>query len=121
MVEKRDFVTLNAEPVNYTYSAPRSGEYVVRVSKAGGSGYNQFYFYAYSWGTSDITSFPVDPEARIQMVFDDSVYTPGRTAKILFQTPFSGKMLVTIERNQVYSYRYLDVVNNSAAMDILVE
>ncbi|MBI3365474.1 MAG: alpha-2-macroglobulin family protein [Ignavibacteriae bacterium] len=121
MTEKSEVVTLGAQPLAYTYSVPRSGEYVVRVSKVDDSGYNQFFFYAYSWGTSDITSFQVDPEARVQIVFDDSVYAPGRTAKILFQTPFSGKMLVTVERNQVYSYRYVDVVNNSASMDIPVE
>ena len=44
------------------------------------------------------------------MVLDKTVYAPGEKAKILFQTPFNGRMLVTVERNRVFSYRYLDVV-----------
>ena len=118
---KSDKVTLSDKPVDFTYTVPRSGEYVVRVSKDGDTGYNQFSFYSYSWGSSDVTSFEVDPEARIDMVFDRKVYGPGDKAKVLFQTPFDGKMLVTVERNQVFSYRYLNVTNNAASLEIPVE
>jgi hypothetical protein len=118
---KSEIVTIADAPLTYSYSVPRSGEYVVKVSKADGAGFNQFFFYSYSWGTADITSFQVDPEARVDVVLDKKVYAPGEKAKVLFQAPFSGKMLVTVERNQVFSYRYLDVVNNAASMDIPVE
>jgi len=118
---KTDHITLGAKPVDYIYSVPRSGEYVVRVSKEGDFGYNQFSFYAYAWGTSDVTSFQIDPEARVEMVFDKPMYHPGDKARILFRAPFSGKMLVTIERNQVYSYTYLDVRDNAASMEITVD
>ncbi len=121
IIEKNDVVTLDSIPVEYAYWASQSGEYIVRVSKSEGAGYNQINFYSYSWGTTDVTSFEIDPEARIQMVFDDSVYTPGQKAKILFKTPFDGKMLVTVERNRIFSYRYLDVTNNSASMELGVD
>jgi uncharacterized protein YfaS (alpha-2-macroglobulin family) len=101
--------------------APRSGDYGIRVSKEGGTGYNQFSFYSCSWGTSDVTSFAVNPEARVDIVFDKPVYAPGEKARVLFQTPFSGRMLVTVERNREFSYRYLDVVNNAASMDLTVD
>jgi len=121
IIEKTDTVTLGTQPVDYLYTVARSGEYIMRVSKAGDNGYNQFSFYSYSWGTSDITSFKVDPEARVQIVFSDSVYAPGQKAKVLFQTPFNGKMLVTVERNQVFSYQYVDVSNNAASVEIPIE
>ncbi|MDH3251167.1 MAG: MG2 domain-containing protein, partial [Ignavibacteria bacterium] len=54
---KSDVVTVNATPTEYSYTAPRSGEYVIRVSRDGETGYNQFSFYAYDWATSDVTSF----------------------------------------------------------------
>ncbi|MCK5573668.1 MAG: alpha-2-macroglobulin family protein, partial [Bacteroidetes bacterium] len=38
--------------------------------------------------------------------------------RVLFQTPFNGKMLVSVERGRVYNYRYLDVVDNVASMEI---
>jgi alpha-2-macroglobulin len=118
---KSDVITLKAAPTEYTYIAPRSGEYVIRVSRDGETGYNQFSFYAYDWATSDATSFAVDPEARVEMVLDKEVYTPGDRAKILFKTPFSGRMLVTIERNRVFSYHYLDVTDNAASLEVPVE
>lgn len=118
---RTDRVTLGDAPYEYTYSAPRSGEYALRVSKDGDTGYNQFQFYSYSWGTSDITSFEVDPEARVEIVPDKPLYAPGEKARILFQTPFSGKMLVTIERNRVFSHRYLDVDQNAASLELTIE
>ncbi len=114
-------VLLKDSPTEYTYSVPRSGDYVVRVSKVGDTGYNQLSFYSYSWETADITSFEVNPEARVEMVFDKVVYAPGDKARILFQTPFSGRMLVTVERSKMFSYRYLDVEKNSASMELDVD
>ena len=121
IVEKTDRYTLGGTPLECTYMATRSGDYAVRVSKDGDTGYNQFRFYSYSWGTSDVTSFEVDPEARVDIVFDKPLYAPGEKARILFQAPFSGTMLVTVERNRVFSYRYVDVVNNAASMDLTVD
>lgn len=121
ILEGNDIVTLGAKPLDYTYAVGRSGDYILRVTKEGDTGYNQFEFYAYSWGTSDLTSFAVDPEARVDIVLDRKIYAPGDKAHVLFQTPFSGKLLVTVERNGLFSHRYLDVVNNAAAMVIDVE
>ncbi|MEX2115923.1 MAG: alpha-2-macroglobulin [Bacteroidota bacterium] len=118
IVEKTEEVTLQDTPLQYKYSVPRSGEYVVRVSKAGDSGYNQFSFYSYSWSTSDVTSFRISPEAKVEIIADKAVYAPGEKATLLFQTPFSGKMLITVERNKVFTYRVLNVENNAASMDI---
>jgi len=118
---RADRVTIGDAPAEYTYMAPRSGEYSVRVSRDGDTGYNEFSFYSYSWGTTDITSFEVDPEARVEMAFDKAVYAPGEKAKILFRTPFSGRMLVTVERNRVYSHQYVDVADNAASVTIPVE
>ncbi len=116
-----DTISLQDKPYGYTYSVSRSGEYVLRVSKVGDSGYNQINFYSYDWSTAEITSFPVNAEANVEMVFDKERYAPGDRAKILFEAPFDGKMLVTIERNQVFSYHYVDVVHNAASIEIPVE
>jgi len=118
IVEKSEVITLQDSPYEYKYSVPRSGHYVLRVSKSGDMGYNQFSFYSYSWATSDATSFRISPEAKVEIIADKAVYAPGDKATLLFQTPFSGKMLVTVERNKVFSYRTLIVENNAAAMEI---
>ena len=120
-IETRD-VTLDDSPTAYTFSVPPiSGDYVVRVSKKDEEGYNEFQFYSYSWGTTDITSFQIDPEARVDITFNKAAYEPGEKAHILFKTPFDGTMLVTIERNKVLSYQYLKAEKNTASMDVEVE
>ncbi len=119
--ERNDVVTVSDGPAEFSYAVQRSGEYVVRVSKDGDAGFNEFRFYSYSWGSTDVTSFQVDPEARVDIVLDKAVYAPGDKAHVLFQTPFPGTMLVTVERNGVLNYHYLDVVNNAATLDLPVE
>lgn len=121
ILEQTRELTLGNNPGDFTFTVPRSGDYIVRVSKAGDTGYNQIGFYAYSWAWTDLTSFEVNPEARVNIVLDKKVYTPGDKAKVLFQTPFSGKMLVTIERNKVFSYKFVDVEKNSASINIDIE
>lgn len=120
IVEQTKEITLSAEPTAFSYSVQRSGDYLVRVSKSGERGYNQFAFYSYSWGSTDITSFEIDPDARIDIVMDKDVYAPGDRAKILFQCPFDGRLLATVERNEVVSYHYLDVSSNSASLEVAV-
>ena len=114
-------VTLKKTPVDVQYSVQRSGDYEVRISKKGEEGYNAFSFYSYSWGTTDVTSFEQDPEARIDIVFDKKVYQPGEKANVLFQTPFDGTMLVTVERNGVFTSEFIQAKNNAASLSIPVE
>jgi uncharacterized protein YfaS (alpha-2-macroglobulin family) len=121
IVEQAKDVLLKDTSNDFTFSVQRSGDYIVRVSKAGGTGYNQIGFYAYSWGSTDLTSFEIDPEARVDIVLDKETYAPGDKAKILFKTPFSGKLLVTVERNKIFNYQYLDAEKNSASMVLDVE
>ena len=75
-------------------------------------------FYAYGWGSSTAASFEVDKEGRVEIVFDKKEYQPGEKAKVLFTCPFSGKLLVTVERNEVLEYQYINVENKSAEINL---
>ncbi len=119
-VETRD-LALNAGPKEQTVTVPRSGDYSVRVGAADGPGYTEFRFYAYDWASSDITSFKVDPEARVEIVTDKKSYAPGDKARLLFQTPFDGTMLVTVERNRVMHSEYVTVRQNAASIEVPIE
>ncbi len=96
----------------------KSGKYQLRISKKGNSDFEKIDFYAYGWGTSTAGSFEVDKEGRVEIVFDKEQYEPGEKAKILFTCPFSGKLLVTLERGGVYSYEYIDVNERSAEFEL---
>ena len=75
-------------------------------------------FYSYgSWGGNN-NSFEVNNEGNIEIELDKKSYLAGESVKALFKTPFSGKMLVTMETDHVVSYQYVDVSNRSASLDL---
>ncbi len=98
----------------------KSGKYQLRIAKKGNENDGFVYkeFYAYGWGSSTASSFEVDKEGRIDIVFDKEKYEPGENAKILFMTPFAGTMLITFERNGVYEHRYVEVDDRSYELNV---
>ena len=110
-------VSING-PTKFTFMVSKSGRYELRIFKNGSSDYEKNTFYAYGWGTSTAGSFEVDKEGRVEIVFDKEQYEPGEKAKVLFTCPFSGKLLVTMERGSVYSYKYIDVDSKSAELEL---
>ena len=110
-------VQLNGE-TTFDFSVSKSGRYQLRVSKKGSNDYVYDQFYAYGWARSTASSFEVDKEGRVEIVFDKEKYEPGDKAKVLFTCPFSGKMLVTFERNEVQSYQYIKVEKRSAELEL---
>ena len=65
-------------------------------------------------------SFEVNNEGNIEIDIDKKSYLTGETVKALFKTPFSGKMLVTMETDHVVSHQYVDVSNRTASIDLKV-
>lgn len=98
---------------------PRSpGDYEVRVYRPGANAYVSKKFYSYgSWG-GEASSFEVNTEGNVDIELDKEKYNAGDKAKILFKTPFSGRMLVTVEKDGVLSHQYLDVEKKTASMDL---
>lgn len=118
VVEWERDVKIDGKPEDFTFSVSRSGNYDLRVYKKGEDNYVSKNFYAYGWGGATASSFEVDKEGRIDIAADKKTYEPGETAKVLFMAPFSGKMLVTIERDGVYDYRYVDVEEKSFELEL---
>lgn len=102
----------------YSYVPRTPGDYEVRVYVPGANNYVQRSFYSYgSWGASN-TSFEVNREGNVEIEIDKKSYNSGETVKALFKTPFSGKMLVTMETDHVVSYQYVEVSNRTASVDL---
>ncbi len=102
------------------YAPPISGEYEIRVHREGAKSWTAQAFYAYSWGNTENSSFEVNTEGQVTMEFDKDKYQTGDKAKVLFKTPFAGKLLVTIERNKVLEYHYLQTDKKSAELSFKV-
>lgn len=99
---------------------PTYGQYELRLSKKDEKVYYKTNFYAYGWGSRSASSFDVEKEGKIEIVLDKEKYEPGEKLTALFKCPFSGKLLVTLERNGVYDYKYVEVKDNSAQTEFVL-
>lgn len=109
---------LVGENTAYSYVPHSPGSYELRVYRPGSNVYVSKSFYSYgAWG-ADNTSFEVNTEGNIDISLDKESYNSGDNAKVTFKTPFSGRMLVTIETDHVLSYQYVDVAKKLASIDL---
>jgi uncharacterized protein YfaS (alpha-2-macroglobulin family) len=111
-------VSVSGENTKYSFTPRSPGDYELRVSVPGSNSYVSRGFYSYgSWG-GDNNSFDVNNEGHIEIELDKSGYYTGESAKALFKTPFSGRMLVTMETDKVISYQYVNVDKRTASLDL---
>lgn len=123
--QKVEKVVLNKEIIlngkqYISYNPVLSGEYEIRIStKESPNTYVSSYFYAYSWGSTSTNSFEVNNEGKIDMTFDKENYEVGEKAKVLFKTPFDGRILVTVEKDDVLQHFYINTQNRAAEFSFL--
>ncbi len=117
-VLKTSTIVLNGQSSYYSFTPDVSGEYEVRVSPTDYSGYVSQTVYAWGHGDTHYSSFEVNNEGNVTIKTDKEKYNVGEDIKILFTTPFDGRMLVTLERNHVLKHIYLDAENKSASYTI---
>lgn len=102
----------------YSYVPRSPGRYEIKVYAPGASSYVSRSFYSYgSWGSSS-SSFEVNTEGNVDIELDKKSYFSGESVKAHFRTPFSGKMLITMETDHVLSYQYVDVSNRDVSIDL---
>lgn len=99
----------------FSFNPGTSGEYQMMVS-LDGNNYVSKTFYAYGWNDASYTSFEVNNEGNVEIKTDKSEYNTGESVKALFTTPFEGRILVTLERDHLIKYYYMNTQNKSAAL-----
>ncbi|MCU0417927.1 MAG: MG2 domain-containing protein [Cytophagaceae bacterium] len=102
----------------YAMRPYRDGSYEIRIYNPGASSYVSENFYAYGWGSTTSTSFEINPDGKVEIVPDKQQYNVGEKAKLMFKTPFAGKLLVTLERNKIYEYHILETTGRSASLEV---
>lgn len=107
-------VTFGSTPYTFNYNPRVSGQYEIRVKEPGAQSYVSYHFYAYGWGYTQNNSFEVSTEGQIEMQTDKDHYEVGDQVKVLLKTPFSGKVLLSIERDDVYEYKVIETDKKSA-------
>ena len=117
MVEQQ--ITIGGNTV-YSYVPRSPGDYEVKVYRPGANNYVSRSFYSYGSYGGNNNSFEVNNEGNIEIEVDKKSYNTGESVKALFKTPFSGRMLVTIETDHVISHQYVEVSNRTASVDLRV-
>ncbi len=123
--KKNDILLDRVMSVNGTSSSinvtpSMSGDYEVRIMAPDGESYVSRSIWAWYWGSTESTAFEVKKEGTIEITMDKPRYNVGETAQVLFKTPFAGKLLVSIERNGVQSYQYIQTDQRSAKIEVKV-
>jgi alpha-2-macroglobulin len=113
--------TFAGEPVSLTYTPVQSGNYEVRIFNNESGYYVKQDFYAYGYNDTYFTSFEVSKDGEIMIESDKDVYSVGETANLLFKCPFSGKLVVTVERENVQEYYVLDAQNKTANLNLPIK
>jgi hypothetical protein len=113
-------IPVNTTGTIYSFIPKVSGEYEIRVGRPGSISYVSQSFYAYGYGTAG-NSFEVNKDGQIIIETDKPKYQVGEKAKVLFKTPFAGKVLVTVERNKVYEQFVVETDKKSASADITIK
>ncbi len=114
-------VNIPAAGFDFAYTPAESGEYEIRVSGPDAEHGFSKNFYAFGWGYTTNTSFEVNTEGQVDMQADKDEYQVGDKAKILFKTPFNGKLLVTIETDGLLEHRYLTTDKKGAVLEIPIK
>ncbi|MDB5274376.1 MAG: hypothetical protein JWO58_2743 [Chitinophagaceae bacterium] len=113
-------IAFGSQDYVYNFYPNTSGEYEVRALLPGAKSYVSTEFYAYGYGTTN-SSFEVNTEGSVIIETDKEEYNVGDEAKLLFKTPFAGKLLVTVERNKVLEHFYIETDHRSASLTIPVK
>jgi uncharacterized protein YfaS (alpha-2-macroglobulin family) len=111
-------VTISGENSSYSFIPRSPGNYELRLSLPGSTTYVSRTFYSYGHWGGDYTSFEVNTDGNIDIETDKEVYNAGDEVKLLFKTPFSGRLLVTMEQDKLLSYQYLNVEKRSATLTL---
>jgi uncharacterized protein YfaS (alpha-2-macroglobulin family) len=95
-----------------------SGVYEVRVSHPYSESYVSYDLFAYSYGYTSTNAFKVSKEGYIDIYAENEKYQIGDKAKLMFRTPFNGRLIVTIERGGIIENYTLTTVEKTAELNL---
>ena len=93
------------------------GEYRVRLEDVESTATAEISFYVSGWRNTPVS---MEHPTRLDLTLDKPAYRPGETAKLNIKAPFSGTLLLTVERDRVLSHRTISMKENTATISIPV-
>lgn len=111
-------VMTTAEIGTFTYTPTEYGEYRIHLEDVESGAKTELKIETYGWGNVPVS---MENPTLLEMTLDKEAYQPSETAKVNIKAPFAGKLLLTIEREKIISYRTVRLTGNTATLDIPVK
>ena len=102
----------------FSFTPHDYGRYQVVITDPQSNARASLSFYAGGWGYS---SWSMENPDRIELDLEKNLYQVGDKAQLRIKSPFAGKALVTVEREQVYDYWIVDLPENTGVVSIPVQ
>lgn len=116
-LESQQFVS-TTEAGTFTFTPLDYGEYRVILEDTTSGAITETKLETTGWGYVPLS---MENPSLLEMALDKPTYLPGQTAKLQIKSPFSGKLLLTIEREKVLSFRIINLKGNTASLNIPVQ
>lgn len=110
-------VTSGSSPGKFSFTPQDYGEYRISIRDMQSVTSASMTFYASGWGYAP---WAMDKPERLEIDLDKTTYRPGETAKVQIKSPFSGKLLITVEGDKIYHRQALMMKENTAEVKIPV-
>jgi len=108
-------ITASAARGQFTFTPAEFGDYRVALTDTDTGAATQLEFFVSGSGYSP---WAVKSPGRLEVSLDKTEYQPGETAAVQVRAPFSGKLLVTIEREGISYVQVYELSGNTATLSI---
>lgn len=99
----------------FVFAPTEYGEYRIEIRDSDSGASTSTEFYTAGWGYMPLAMENPD---RLEIDLDKESYQPGEIAKAQIKAPFTGKLILTVEREKVLSYRTVTMKENTAVIDV---
>jgi len=111
-------IRLSSDGAPLSFTPPEYGRYkIVAHDKTGGHS-AAVSFYASGWGYAP---WSMENPDRIEIDLDRESYAEGDEAKVQIRAPFGGRLLITIEKEEVLEFITREMKDNTAEITIPVK
>ncbi len=102
----------------FTFTPTEYGEYRVHIEDTASGAKSEIKMETSGWGYVPVS---MENPSLLEMNLDKTAYNPGEIAKLHVKAPFPGKLLLTIEREKILSYKIVNLRGNTASLNIPVQ
>jgi uncharacterized protein YfaS (alpha-2-macroglobulin family) len=114
-----DSIQVQTSDGKFTFIPKDWGDYIVRISgkdKDTHTASAQFYCSGYGY-----IPWAMERPDRVELKLDKKLYTPGDQAKLVINSPFKGKALITVSKDEVLFTRSVELTSTTQTIDLPID